>query len=195
MYRTKDYLPEITKNETWPKYFSQDGLNVMLDFLIDKQWLPSQVTINRALAELNFTRTDGGSARKDAADFRRKAESQFDAACASADALPLTPEELAEFASLSFADLQRKYWDKDGDFFRVRYNKAAKTFGYKLPPRPQAEDETGEAVALSVEQYRSMPSAELQRRLRIPAFKMAVYKLIQQGLIVVVLGFICGGIS
>jgi hypothetical protein len=190
MYRTKDYLPEITKNETWPKYFSQDGLNVLLDFLIDKQWLPSQVTINRALTELQFTRTDGGSVRKDAVDVRRKAQAQFDAACASADALPLTPEELTEFASLSFADLQRKYWAEDGDFFRVRYNKAAKTFGYKIPPRPQVEGETGEAVVLTVEQYRSMPSSELQRRLRIPAFKMAVYKLIQQGLIVVLLSVI-----
>src|SRR6202041_949055 len=89
------------------------------------------------------------------------------------------------FAALSFADLQKKYWAEDGDFFRVRYGKASTTFGYRIPPRPQVEDETGEAVVLTVEQYRSMPSSELQRRLRIPAFKMAVFKLIQQRLIVV----------
>ena len=194
MFRIKDYISEINQNETWKKYFSAEGHKVLLDFLVERQWLPSQFTINRAIAELNFTRTDGGSARKDAADFRRKAQSQFDEACANAEALPLTPEELAEYASLSFADLQKKYWAEGGDFFRVRYGKAAKTLGYKIPPRPQVENETAEAVALTAEQYRSMPSSELQRRLRIPSFKMAVYKLIQQGLIVLVLGFICGGI-
>src|ERR1700693_4202837 len=129
MYRSKDYLPEMTKNETWPKCFSPANLNTLLDLLIDKQWLPSQITVNRALTQLQFARTDGGSALKDAVDVRRKAQVQFDAACANADALPLTPEELAEFASLSFVDLQRKYWSEDADFFRVRYGKAAKMFG------------------------------------------------------------------
>jgi hypothetical protein len=185
MYRTKDYLSEITKNETWPKCFSQGNLNTLLDFLIEKQWLPSQVTINRALTELQFTRTDGGSARKDATEVRRKAQVQFDAACASADALPLTPEELAEFASLSFADLQRKYWSEDADFSRVRYGKAAKTFGYKIPPRPQVEEEIDESkeIKLTATEYNATPAQTICRLLRNPAYRRAVDRLIEAKLI------------
>src|SRR5258708_29845361 len=109
MYRSKDYLPEITKNETWPKCFSTANLNTLLDFLIDKQWLPSQITINRALTQLQFARTDGGSARKDAAGVRRKAQAQFDAACAHTEAIPLTLHELAEHAPPSFLGLPLKH--------------------------------------------------------------------------------------
>jgi hypothetical protein len=198
MYRTKDYLPEITQNETWKKCFSPANLNTLLDLLIDKQWLPSQITINRALTQLQFARTDGGSVRKDAADVRRKAQAQFDAACSSADALPLTPEELTEFASLSFADLQRKYWDKDGDFFRVRYNKAAKTFGYKIPPRPQVAEEIDESqeIKLTAAEYHKIPADELRRRLRNPSFKQQLYLLLKSGSIVLflVLGLLRGGL-
>jgi hypothetical protein len=186
MYKTKDYLPEITKNETWPKCFSQGNLNTLLDFLIEKQCLPSQVTINRALTQLQFSRTDGGTARKDAVDVHRKAQVQFDAACANAEALPLTPEELAEFASLSFADLQRKYWDADADFFRVRYNKAAKMFGYRIPPRPAVAEEEGEADALqlSAAEYHAISAATVCQRLRRePRFRKAVDRLIKMGAI------------
>jgi hypothetical protein len=187
MYRSKDYLPEITKNETWPKCFSPANLNTLLDFLIEKQWLPSQVTIDRALAQLQFARTDGGSARKDAVDVRRKAQVQFDAACANAEALPLTPTECAEFSALSFADLQAKYWSDDADFFRVRYNKAAKMFGYRIPPRPQAVEEgedEADAMQLSAPAYHAIPAAIVCQRLRRePRFRRAVDRLIKMGAI------------
>jgi hypothetical protein len=181
MYKTKDYLPEITKNETWPKCFSQDNLNTLLDFLIEKQWLPSQVTIDRALTQLQFARTDGGSARKDAADLRRKAQAQFDAACANAEGIPLTPQELAEFAAFSFVDLQRKYWAEDDDFFRVRYGKAAKIFGYKIPPRPQVAEEIDESkeLKLSAAEYHATPAQTICRLLRNPAYRRAVDRLIE----------------
>jgi hypothetical protein len=187
MYRSKDYLTEITKNETWPKCFSPANLNTLLDFLIDKQWLPSQITINRALTQLQFARTDGGSARKDAVDVRRKAQAQFDAACANAESLPLTPPELAEYAALSFLDLQRKYWAEDADFFRVRYNKAAKTFGYKIPPKPQVAeegDDEADALQLSAAAYHAIPAATVCHRLRRePRFRRAVDRLIKMGAI------------
>jgi hypothetical protein len=196
MYRTKDYLPEISQNETWKKCFSPVNLNTLLDFVIEKQWLPSQVTIDRALTQLQFARTDGGSVRKDAVDVRRKAQAQFDAACASADALPLTPEELAEFASLSFADLQQKYWAEDADFFRVRYGKAAKMFGYKIPVRPQVVEEIDESkeIKLTASEYHKIPADVLKVRLRDPKWKAAVYRLIKSGSIVLVLGLVRGGI-
>ena len=187
MYSSKDYLTEITKNETWPKCFSPANLNTLLDFLIDKQWLPSQVTINRALTQLQFARTDGGNARKDAADVRSKAQAQFDVACADAEALPLTPTECAEFSALSFADLQAKYWSNDADFFRVRYNKAAKTFGYKIPPKPQAVEEgedEADAMQLSAAEYHGIPASTVCQRLRRePRFRRAVDRLIKMGAI------------
>jgi hypothetical protein len=197
MYRTKDYLPEITKNETWPKCFSTANLNTLLDFLIDKQWLPSQVTINRALTELQFVRTDGGSARKDAADVRSKAQAQFDAACANAEALPLTQEECAEFGALSFADLQRKYWDENGDYFRVRYNKASKMFGYKIPSKPQVEeeiDDESKEIKLTAAQYHATPAQTVCRLLRNPAYRRAVDRLIKAGTIALMLGILGGGL-
>jgi hypothetical protein len=186
MYRSKDYLAEISQNKTWPKCFSPANLNTLLDFLIEKQWLPSQVTIDRALTQLQFARTDGGSARKDAADFRRKAQAQFDAACANAEAIPLTPQECAEFSALSFADLQRKYWSEDADFFRVRYGKAAKMFGYKIPARPQVAEEIDESkeLKLSAAEYHSIPAQTTCRRLRTePAFRRAVDRLVKMGAI------------
>jgi len=183
MYRSKDYLAEISQNKTWPKCFSSANLNTLLDFLIGKQWLPSQVTIDRALTQLQFARTDGGSARKDAVDVRRKAQAQFDAACANAESLPLTPQELAEYAALSFVDLQRKYWAEDGDFFRVRYNKAAKMFGYRIPPRPQAveeDEDEADAMQLSASAYHAIPAATVCQRLRQePRFRRAVDRLIK----------------
>jgi hypothetical protein len=187
MYRSKDYLPEISQNATWPKAFSPANLNTLLDFLIEKQWLPSQVTIDRALTQLQFARTDGGSARKDAADVRRKAQAQFDAACANAESLPLTPQELADYAALSFVDLQRKYWAEDADFFRVRYNKAAKTFGYKIPPKPQVAEEgedEADAMQLSAAAYHAIPAATVCHRLRRePRFRKAVDRLVRMGAI------------
>jgi hypothetical protein len=69
---------------------------------------------------------------------------------------------------------------------------AASQQGFRIPARPVVDEEAGEAVTLTAEQYRSMPSSELQRRLRVPAFKMAVYKLIQQGLIAVLLSVLGG---
>jgi len=197
MYRSKDYLTEITKNETWPKCFSPANLNTLLDLLIGKQWLPSQITINRALTQLQFTRTDGGSARKDATEVRRKAQAQFDAACANAESLPLTPQELAEYAALSFVDLQRNYWAEDADFFRVRYNKAAKTFGYKIPPRPQVEEEIDESkeIKLTVAEYRSTPAQTVCRLLRNPAYRRAVERLVKAGSIALMLELLRGGLS
>jgi hypothetical protein len=196
MYRSKDYLTELSRNETWPKCFSPANLNTLLDFLIDKQWLPSQITINRALTQLQFARTDGGSARKDAANVRSKAQAQFDAACANAEAIPLTPEELAEFAALSFADLQRKYWADDADFFRVRYNKASNVFGYKIPARPQIAEEVDESkeIKLTASEYHKIPTDVLKVRLRDPKWKAAVYRLMKAGEIVLVLVLLRGGI-
>jgi hypothetical protein len=185
MFTTKDYAHEISLNATWRKYDSPANLQRILSFLAEAQWLPSQVTVERALGHLRLPRTDGGSALKDANAAKRAAQTNFDAACAAADALPLNPQELREFSALSFADLQRRYWSEDADFFRVRFNKAAREFGYRIPekPSPSVEVEDGGEIELTAEQYHAMPARELQIKLRNPRFKLQVMQLIKSGAI------------
>ncbi len=189
MYTIKDYTNEINTNVTWRKYAGPDNLKRIVVFLQEAQWIPSQTTIERAIANLQLPRTDGGSARKDTNELRRQAQVRFDAAYAEADALPLRPQELAEFAALSFADLQRKYWAEDGDFFRARYTKAARTFGYRLPEKPaalveaEAGQEDGTAVQLTAAAYKALSANDLKLKLRSPKFKLEVMKLIKAGAI------------
>ncbi len=188
-FTARDYQNEINTNAPWRKYAGAENLNRILVFLQEVQWIPSQTTIERAIANLELPRTDGGSARKDVIEIRRQAQANYDAAAAEADALPLNPQELAEFAALSFADLQRKYWAEDGDFFRVRYNKAAKTFGYRIPEKPaalveaEAGQEDGTAVQLTAAAYKALSANDLKLKLRSPKFKLEVMKLIKAGAI------------
>jgi hypothetical protein len=178
-FTATDYRHEINLNDTWHKFDSPGNLQRILSFLEEAQWLPSQVTINRAIAHLQLPRTDGGSARKDANEFKRQAQANFEAACAVADAFPFSPQELREFSALSFADLQRKYWAEDGDFFRVRYNKAAREFGFVIPPKPAppvVEDEG--TIRLTAAEYHSMSAQTILQRMRNPKFKLAVMKLV-----------------
>src|SRR5580704_12265313 len=138
-YTAKDYTMEIVRNENWRKCFSPANLNKLLDFLEERQWLPSQVSVDRALAELKFRRTDGGSTEKDQRAAISAAQKNLDAVIKEAATPPLTRDELAEFASLSAADLQSKYWGPDNDgitIFGIRY-KLAQQHGFRIPPRPQ----------------------------------------------------------
>lgn len=182
MFRANDYRSEINQNPTWPKFDSPTNLEQITTFLVEVQWLPSQVTVERAIAHLQLQRTDGGSARKDANEFKRQAQANFEAACIAAGAIPLSPNELSEFSALSFADLQRKYWSEDADFFRVRYNKAAREFGYRIPEKPTPVEVTDEGtVRLTAAEYSGMSAQNILRRLKEPGFKRAVDKLIANG--------------
>lgn len=191
MYTAQNYTEEIIKNVTWRKCFSPANLEKLLDFLIDKQWIPSQVTINRALTQLQFARTDGGSARKDMQAEINAAQRNLDGVIAETAAPPLTRSEVEYFSSLSFAELQRKYWGNDNsdvNTFAVRYRKAAAEHGFRILARPtivEVEDEDkGDAIPLDAKTYHAMPAQIVCRRLQTDSrFKAAVNKLIAKGLI------------
>jgi hypothetical protein len=199
-YTAKDYTTEITKNATWEKVFSPANLNKLLDFLEEHQWLPSQVTIDRALAQLQFRRTDGGSAASDQRAAIGAAQKNLEAVIAEAALPTLTRTELEEFASLSAADLQSKYWGPDNDgitVFAVRYNKAAQQHGFRVPPRPQVVEEIDDSkeLRLSASEYHSLSANQVCRRLQTePPFKRAVDRLIKAGAIALVLGLLHGGL-
>ncbi len=137
-YRTTDYVSDITENASWRKCFSPANLEKLLDFLIEKQWIPSQVSVNRALTELKFRRTDGGSAATDAQAAREAAQRNLDAAIAAVDAPPLTLAELEYFQSLGPRELSRLYYGPAGDAlcdFAIRYNRAVREHFYRVPGR------------------------------------------------------------
>jgi hypothetical protein len=195
-YQSKDYVPEIIANETWKKCFSPTNINKLLDFLIERQFIPSQVSINRALTELKFTRTDGGSAKSDAQAAVNAAQRNLDQVVAEAAAAPLSPNELAEFASLSAVDLQRHYWDNDGfSTFAVRYNKAVREFGYRIPARPTVEEviDDSKEIKLTAAEYHNTPAKTVCHLQTSPAYKRAVNRLIKAGAIALVLGLLRGG--
>ena len=199
-YKATDYTEAIIANETWKKCFSPTNINKLLDFLIERQWIPSQVSINRALSELKFRRTDGGSHAKDLQAAVNAAQRNLDAVIQEAAAAPLTRAELREFESLSPTSLQRQYWGEDNsglNTFAIRYQKAASQFGFRIPARPQVQEEVADedALQLDAKTYHAMPAQVVCRRLQTePRFKAAVNKLIAQGLIVLVFGILYGGL-
>src|SRR5271154_6282407 len=123
MYSRKNYIDAVFASAEYKKYQSEASNKAVVDFLQEQQWIPSNLTIDRAIARLDLPRTDGGSARKDANELHRAARIQFDGALAHADSLELTKAELDEFVSLSPAEVQQRWYAEDGDFFRVRYGK------------------------------------------------------------------------
>ena len=194
MYKQKDYesaFADFKKNNEIEvaKYQSSNSDDLILGYLVQTQRLPTQTTVHIAIQELARKGLLVATS-KNIATVRAIARKGADAALAEAEKNPITRDEELYAASLSFAELQRLYWGEDrtaSDYFSVRYRKLARERGYQIPARPVVDEEAGEAVTLTAEQYHSIPSAELQRRLRTPSFKIAVYKLIQQGLIAVLL--------
>jgi hypothetical protein len=145
----------------------------------------ARLAFDRLVANGTLQRTDGKSDRDDAQANVSRAQKHLDETIAKVDATPLTPSELEYFGSLSQRELSKLFYGPDGDAvceFAVRYRKAVREFGFVVPPKfgDQAVSDGGE-VQLTAAQYHSIPSAELQRRLRNPKFKMAVYKLLQNG--------------
>jgi hypothetical protein len=192
-FTVRHYTHEINMSTAWRKYDGQSNLERTLSFLVESQWLPSQTTIERAITHLQLQRTDGRTAKDDARAFRAEAERTFDDAVKDADRLPLTRTELDEFGRLSQAELQAKYWGEDRqatDFFAIRYRKASREYGYRIPPKPTplVADDVG-AVKLTADEYRSMPAQEILLRMRSsPRFKEAVYRLVAAGQILLLLG-------
>jgi hypothetical protein len=99
------------------------------------QYIPSIVSLNRAIRELGLRRVDGKTLADDQREIRAAAQANFDAVVAEAQRIPLSHEELQELASLSQLELSRKYFDENGDYFRIRYTMACQQFGFRPPLR------------------------------------------------------------
>lgn len=143
----------------------------------------ARIAFNRLVKSGAITRSDGKTEYDDNVAARNAAQASLDQVLSEVDAAPLTPSELEYFGSLSQKELSRLYWGEDNDgvtSFAVRYRKACVTFGFVIPPKfEQAVADTSE-FTLTAAEYNAMPASEVQRRLRQPAFKMAVYKLMQE---------------
>jgi hypothetical protein len=199
MYTANDYTEQIILNKTWRKCFSARNNERLLDFLIGQQWIPSQVSIDRALTQLQFRRTDGGSERTDAQAAINAAQRNLDAVIMEAAASPLTRQELDHFASLSPTSLQKSFWGEENDginTFAVRYRKAAAEHGFQIPARPQIQEEVADdELPLDAKTYHAMRAQEVCRRLQTePRFKRAVDRLIKAGQIALVFGLLHGGL-
>jgi hypothetical protein len=178
MYNTKDYLFSLNNFADWAKYDSPANLRAVLDLLQARQWIPSRVSCDRAVRELKLHRTDGGSKAKDQALAEIKAQENFNRLIAQVRALPLQREELEEFASLSFPDLQRKYWANGGmNAWRVRYDVAVIQAGFRAPAQPAPEEPETE-IELTQAEYDALSADTVRARSKSsPAFARAVERL------------------
>jgi hypothetical protein len=185
-YTTKDYEHELSVNATWRKFNNPANLQRITSFLADAQWIPSQTTVERAITHLKLQRADGRTNKDDSRELRAQAQKNYDAAAKQAEQMPLTKQELDEFSRLSQADLQRLYFGQDGkatDFFSIRYRKASREFGYRIPEKPAVEVQEEGAVRLTAAEYHALPAQEVLRLMRNPRWKLAVMMLVKNGLI------------
>jgi hypothetical protein len=185
MYTENDYTEILAKSTEWPKYSNARAFDKVVKYLIDRQYIPSQVSLNRAIRELGIKRTDGKTSADDAREARAKAQAEFDAVCVEAQRIPLSNHELQEFGSLSQLDLSKKYFAEDGDYFRIRYDRACKEFGFRPAQRfgsVTAEQEDGEGLQLTAAEYNAMSSHLVTQKMRTDLkFKQAVYLLLASG--------------
>jgi hypothetical protein len=182
MYTRKNYVDALLSSYHYKKFQSDSSGKALVAFLMESQWVPSNLTIERAIAHLGLTRSDGGSDRKDTNERRRAAQAQFDQALANAEALELTKAELDEFASLSPQEVRERYYSEDGDFFRVRYNKAARIWSFRLPDPPAVVEEAeADPLHLDATAYHAISaSVAAKRYLHEPRFRRAVERLISR---------------
>lgn len=192
MYTRKNYVDAIFASDHYKKFQSESAGKALVAFLMEEQWIPSNLTIERAIAHLDLPRTDGGTDRKDANERHRAAQAQFAQAVSNAAALELTTKEIDEFLTLSPAEVQRRWYAEDGDFFRVRYGKAARIWSFKLPDPPiKTEEVEADPLPLDAETYHAIPAQVVCKRLRNePRFKRAVDRLIKAGQIVLIFGLV-----
>jgi hypothetical protein len=184
MYTKNDYTEVMSRSDSWPKYGNPSNFEKVLAHQLKHQFIPSKVSLLRAIKELGLRRVDGGSAASDQRAAEQLAQQRINDAVAQAQSIPLTNEEMQEFGSLSAQDLSRRY-EEDG-WFRARYDIAIRTWGFRPPMRfaaVQTKDE-GEALELTPSQYRAIPAQVTTRRYMLePAFKRSVDGLVRRGLI------------
>jgi hypothetical protein len=114
MYKQKDYesaFADFKKNNAIEaaKYQSEHSDTIVLAYLMQTQRLPTQTTVQIAIQEL-VRKGLLFASKENLRTVRALAQKGLDAALANAEREPLTKAEMDEFAGLSFADLQRKYW-------------------------------------------------------------------------------------
>jgi hypothetical protein len=170
------------------KYFSPTLLATVVAEM--QSSLPSVVAarlaFQRLVANGRLQRTDGKTHDDDRAEARAAAQANIDKVAEEVDAPPLTAAELDHFASLSQQELSRLYYGEDDDAindFAVRYRKANREHMFRIPERfqkIQAPASEPGAIELTAEQYNAMTAAELQRKIRDPRWKAAVYRLIAE---------------
>jgi hypothetical protein len=142
------------------KFHSAKNVADVLNLMQGSGWIPSAVSVMRAVRQLGLVRTDRKDARADAAEAQRKVETERQKLEAQNSARPLSPQELELFASME-TTLAKNYW---GDsYFQSRYSKACREFGYRLPGRAAAPD-TGEILQLDAIAYRSIPANVVAKR-------------------------------
>jgi hypothetical protein len=186
MYTTSDYEAILAKSTEWPKYGNPPAFAKILKFLIDRQYIPSQVSLNRAIRELGLRRVDGKTSTDDAREARAAAQANLDAVVSEIQRTPLTHEFVNEVASLSQLDLSRRYFADsiDGELFRIRYDRACKEFGFRPAQRfaSVTAEQDGEALELTAAEYNAMPSHLVTQKIRTDLkFKQAVYLLLASG--------------
>jgi predicted transcriptional regulator len=188
MYKQKDYdfaFADFKKNNEIEaaKYQSEHSDTIVLAYLMQTQRLPTQTTVQIAIQEL-VRKGLLFAPKENLRTVRALAQKGLDEASANAEREPLTKAEMDEFAGLSFADLQKRYWGDDlkaTDYFSVRYRMAARQHGFRIPARPAVQEE-GEVTSLTAEEYRRIPAATVVARYRRGgSFKIAFDRLVAAG--------------
>jgi len=185
MYSKSDYTAVMSRPDSdWSKYGNASNFEKVINYQLKHQFIPSKISLLRAIKELGLRRVDGGSAASDQRAAEQQAQQRINDAVAQAQSIPLTNEEMQEFGSLSAQDLSRRY--EEDVWFRTRYDIAIRTWGFRPPMRFAAvqTNDGGEALELTPSQYRAIPAQVTTRRyMQEPAFKRAVDELVRRGLI------------
>jgi hypothetical protein len=186
MYKQSDYEAIMKRPESgWAKYGSTQNFDKTIRHLVNGQYIPSIVSLKRAIKELGLRRVDGGSIQSDALAAQAAAQKNFDNVVAEVQQIPLSQEEFREFGSLSQLELSRKYFAEDGDYFRIRYDLACRIHGFRPAQRfasVTAEQDDGQVLELTPSQYRAIPAQVTTRRyMQEPQFRRAVDALVKAG--------------
>lgn len=135
----------------------------------------SKTLIARAVQDLGLDRKPLYS-NDDAAD-------EAEEAIRKADATPLTRELGNQLTQMIPQQVAEKFYSDP--YFQRLYTRAAALWNFKIPPKPtpQVPGTSVVPIALDAKTYHSLPAAVVCRRLKEPAFRAAVEKLISEGLI------------
>jgi hypothetical protein len=184
MYSKSDYTAVMSSSDSgWPKYGNPSNFEKVINHQLKHPFIPSKVSILRAIKELGLRRVDGGSAASDQRVAEQQAQQRMNDAVVQAQSIPFTNDEMLEFGSLSAQNLSIRY--QSDVWFRTRYDIAIRTWGFRPPMRfAAAPADEGEALALSPAEYRAIPAEVTTRRYMLePAFKRSVDGLVRRGLI------------